>query len=212
MSFKEDLARYKKTWTIFTHKNNCLKIKDTRLVAFMAQMPSPLGMQGESVNDIIKSVMQMELVSDNEGFVYFNELLYKVMRRQYGDPHVKNKVLIEQELVTIKKIKEIKERMIKRSRIQERIQAVAVNPFTMQLVRNVSFKAWLKLYKVNSERRQDERRVGLDKVNVDSFEDVANKQIEEAKDKVEGEEDAQAIGKLHPLARHRRQVEKIASQ
>ena len=97
----------------------------------MGQMEPPLGMRGESVDDIIKSVMQMELVSDNEGFVYFNELLFKVMRRVYGDSHVKNKVLIESELVTMNKLQVIKEKMIKRSRVQERIQAAQVNPFTL---------------------------------------------------------------------------------
>ena len=55
-------------------------------------------MRGEKVNTIIKSVMQMELVSDNEGFVYFNELLFRVMRRVYGDPHVMNKILVDHEI------------------------------------------------------------------------------------------------------------------
>ncbi len=50
----------------------------------------------------------MELVSDNEGFVYFNELLYRVMRRVYGDPHLKNKLLIKTEIETMHKIHEIK--------------------------------------------------------------------------------------------------------
>ena len=61
-------------------------------------MESPLGMRGEKVNTIIKSVMQMELVSDNEGFFYFNELLFRVMRRVYGDPHVMNKILVDHEI------------------------------------------------------------------------------------------------------------------
>jgi hypothetical protein len=30
----------------------------------MAHMENPLGMRGEKINEIIKSVMQMELVSD----------------------------------------------------------------------------------------------------------------------------------------------------
>lgn len=51
----------------------------------MGRMEAPIGMRGEKMNEIIKSVMQMELESDNEGFVYFNELLYKVMRRVYGE-------------------------------------------------------------------------------------------------------------------------------
>jgi hypothetical protein len=50
----------------------------------MAHMENPLGMRGEKINEIIKSVMQMELVSDQEGFVYFNELLFRAFRRVYG--------------------------------------------------------------------------------------------------------------------------------
>lgn len=51
----------------------------------------------------------MDLVSDEEGFVYFNELLFKAMRRAYGETHVKNKILVEHELRTIKKIDVIKQ-------------------------------------------------------------------------------------------------------
>jgi hypothetical protein len=102
--FKDDLTRFKSTWTHFTKDHNCLKIKDTRLVAFMGQMEPPLGMRGDNLSNIIKSVIQMELISDNEGFVYFNELLYRVMRRVYGDDRVLNKIQVEQEIQTMKKI------------------------------------------------------------------------------------------------------------
>jgi hypothetical protein len=78
-------------------------------------------MKGEPMSDIIKSVVRMELSSDNEGFVYFNELLYRMMRRVYGDAHVKNKILIESEINTMEKINEIKQKMIKKSRVQERL-------------------------------------------------------------------------------------------
>ncbi len=102
--FKEDTESFKQVWTHFTSDHNCVKIKDTRLVAFMGHMDPPLGMKGEKMSDIIKNVVRMELSSDNEGFVYFNELLYKVMRRVYGDTHVKNKILIESEITTMQKI------------------------------------------------------------------------------------------------------------
>lgn len=35
LRFKENLELFKLTWTHFTKDHNCLKIKDTRLVAFM---------------------------------------------------------------------------------------------------------------------------------------------------------------------------------
>lgn len=59
----------------------------------------------------------MDLVSDNEGFIYFNELLFKSMRREYGDKHVKNKLLIHSEITARRKIDGIKEKMIKKSRV-----------------------------------------------------------------------------------------------
>lgn len=78
--FKADLEKYKKTWTAFTKDHNCLKIKDTRLVVFFGTLDGMLGMQGKDQNEIIKHIMGMDLTSDNEGFVYFNELLFKGMR------------------------------------------------------------------------------------------------------------------------------------
>lgn len=65
-------------------------------------------MSDKQDKDIIKSVVLMELVSDEEGFVYFNELLFRAMRMVYGESRVKNKILVEHELKTMKKIEEIK--------------------------------------------------------------------------------------------------------
>ena len=138
-------------------------------------MDAPLGMKGEKMSDIIKSVVRMELSSDNEGFVYFNELLYRAMRRVYGDTHVKNKILIESEINTIQKIEEIKRKMIKKSRVQERLQAAQVNPFSLQLFMNASFRGWLKLTKQNLNRRLEEQALGFDKVQMPTFVDLEEK-------------------------------------
>lgn len=77
-------------------------------------MDAPLGMSDKSDKVIIKNVVLMELVSDEEGFVYFNELLFRSMRRVYGESHVKNKILVEHELRTMRKIEDIKENLKKR--------------------------------------------------------------------------------------------------
>lgn len=86
-------------------------------------MDQPLGMKGMNDKEIIKHVVLMEVHSDEEGFVYFNELLYKAMRRIYGEKHVKNKILVEHELRTIQKIEEIKLKMKRKSWKDERTQA-----------------------------------------------------------------------------------------
>ena len=49
--------------------------------------------------------------SDNEGFIYFNELLYKTMKRLYGNHRLINKNLIKKEIFAIKEIKKIKKRI-----------------------------------------------------------------------------------------------------
>lgn len=77
-------------------------------------------MKGKSDKDIIKDVVLMELHSDEDGFVYFNELLYRTMRREYGETHVKNKILVDHELRTMQKIEAIKQKMQKKSWKHER--------------------------------------------------------------------------------------------
>mmetsp|Transcript_4092 Transcript_4092/g.3025 ORF Transcript_4092/g.3025 Transcript_4092/m.3025 type:complete len:92 (+) Transcript_4092:771-1046(+) len=46
------------------------------------------------MRDIIKSVVKMDLDSDAEGYVYFNELLFKTLKRIYGEEHEKNMIVI----------------------------------------------------------------------------------------------------------------------
>ena len=46
----------------------------------------------------------MNIESDEDGFVYFNELLYKIMKSIYGPSHIRNKNLADMELKTIDSI------------------------------------------------------------------------------------------------------------
>lgn len=85
--------------------NNCIKIKESKLVAFFSSMEEPLGMaprqrkgQPEKQVDkknVIKEIVKMDLEADEEGFVYFNELLFKTMKRVYGERNIKNKILAD---------------------------------------------------------------------------------------------------------------------
>ena len=62
-----------------------MKIKDYKMVEFFASMEEPLGMSQDDNDDIIKNIVKMDVESDEGGFVYFNELLFKTMNRVYGD-------------------------------------------------------------------------------------------------------------------------------
>lgn len=82
--FKKDLETFKSTWTVFTGKYNCFKIKDRDLVRFFQAMEPKLGMSNLEEIEILRNLVLMELESDEEGFIYFNDLLFKSMKRVYG--------------------------------------------------------------------------------------------------------------------------------
>lgn len=52
----------------------------------------------------MRNIVKMNLESDEEGFIYFNELLFKSMKRIYGCERTKKKVLAEIELKTLEKL------------------------------------------------------------------------------------------------------------
>ena len=108
------------------------------------------------MKDIIKSVVKMDLDSDADGYVYFNELLFKTLKRIYGEEREKNMIVINEELRTLKIIKQTKEMMLKRQRQQLRKQAMTVNPFVIKMFKNISFKSWVNLYLQNSSKRKSQ--------------------------------------------------------
>jgi hypothetical protein len=88
----------------------------------------------------------MYLFSDNDGFIYFNELLYKTMKRRYANGRTKKKVLYELELDTLEKLEKIMKEQMILSRAKERKDAIAVNPFLAMMYKNMSFNVWLEIY------------------------------------------------------------------
>ena len=68
------------------------------------------------------------------------------MKRQYGKERTKKRILAEVELRTLDKLQKIKDNQQKKSRKNDRLKAVTVNPFLMVMYKNMSFKAWMKQF------------------------------------------------------------------
>lgn len=84
--FKKNLDVFMVTWIHFTvQKYRCLKLREKRLNDFFKQLPMPLGLPQETTDDQLKKVMLKMGIRCDDGYVYFNELLYRCMRRQYGN-------------------------------------------------------------------------------------------------------------------------------
>jgi hypothetical protein len=113
------------------------------MVKFFADMEPQLGMKGESDREIMRNIVGMDMISDSEGFIYFNELLFKSMRRIYGPLHIKNKLLLENEVNTLKKIEQIKKKMMKKQKDDEKAY-ILLNPFLTVMYYNMTYKSWFK--------------------------------------------------------------------
>ena len=83
--FKNNLEIFKTNWAKFSSENNGIRIKDKKLVDFFEKLETPLGFMDENLKftkkQIVIEILKMDLVSDNEGFIYFNELLFRCMKR-----------------------------------------------------------------------------------------------------------------------------------
>lgn len=156
--FDKDLNRFKEVWMYYSKEYEGIKIKHNVLDKMFGEMGGKIGMQKEyaiSKNQVIKNIIKMDIEADDEGFIYFNDLLYKAMQRVYGVEHIKNKILFNEELKAFEKLEDIRNKMIKKSRQLERVAAVKVNPFLTLMYKNMSFTAWKNTFEGNGEKRQN---------------------------------------------------------
>ncbi len=100
--FKRDLAGFMVVWKEFTlERYDCLKIKENQLTKFFRKLGetgdknTSLGFPTEFYddNDVKKFILKMGIKSDN-GFVFFNEMLYRQMRRRYGNHKIKRRMQV----------------------------------------------------------------------------------------------------------------------
>ena len=84
-------------------KYNCIKIKDTQLLKFFRTLKEPLGMATIRSDKLLsRNLLKMGIRSE-KGYVYFNELLFRAMKRIYGNFKI-NKEMQVFELRTLYKI------------------------------------------------------------------------------------------------------------
>ena len=165
--FRDDLEAFKATWQGYSKEYEGAKIRAMDLVSFFKDLKGNLGMHGETDKVILRNCVKMNLDGDEEGFVYFNELLFKTMKRIYGSERTKKKILADIEFHALDKLQQIKAKIMARTRKTERFKAVILNPFLAVMYKNMSFHAWVKQYTQNLQRRQDEREHGLERESSD---------------------------------------------
>jgi len=130
----------------------CLKIREKKLLPLFERLPPPLGMApGGKKSDKKKQLLKMGIKSD-EGFIYFNELLYRLMREVYGKLRL-NKRMQVYELTTQYKLFKLRQKakgdlskMDQDGTMFTVQQSEAnVNPFLTTMFFKISFNAWHNL-------------------------------------------------------------------
>lgn len=93
--FSKSLNVFMETWIFFTQtRYRCLKLREKKLNDFFKELPMPLGLPADTPDDQMKKVMLKMGIRCDDGYVYFNELLYRCMRRQYGNFRLNRKMQI----------------------------------------------------------------------------------------------------------------------
>jgi hypothetical protein len=84
--FKKNFDIFMIVWIEFTAKKyRCVKIREKQLNDFFKKLPPPIGLPDDTSDAELKKTMLKMGIRCDEGFIYFNELLYRCMRRQYGN-------------------------------------------------------------------------------------------------------------------------------
>jgi hypothetical protein len=100
--FQNDFIVFMETWKIFTQdKFRCKKIKEKFLMEFFRKLGekgdinTSLGFPKDHYDngEVNKQLLKMAIKSDN-GCVYFNEMLYRCMRRRYGNMKISKRMQI----------------------------------------------------------------------------------------------------------------------
>ena len=136
-------------------------------------------------------------LSDEDGFVYFNELLYKTMKRRYAPGRTKKKVIFECELQTLEKLEKINREQIFLSRKKERQNATAVNPFMSMMYKNMSFTVWRHMYDKNLPLRTHHIQLGLER-QISDDEDEEEPQGEQGDEYQYETEDVEEVDEYDP--------------
>ncbi|CAG9330459.1 unnamed protein product [Blepharisma stoltei] len=115
--FNKDVKKFKKVWATYTESTQGKKIHYKFLVDFMYALGNDLGVSDQyTYGKVIKLLLIMQIDIDFEGFVYYNDMLFAVMKRKYSkflkrDIDIDSqKLLRKEELKTSKKLQKLKQK------------------------------------------------------------------------------------------------------
>lgn len=150
-------------WIVHTRKQRCVRIRQRNVQAFFKDLPHPIGFKSVSGtpevdgDELTKKILSMGIKVD-DGWIYFNELLYRSLKRIYCSFKL-NKRMQLLELNTQFKIF-VLTLQTKSSEYKQNNEAVfakvvqtgaSVNPFLTMMYYRISFFTWLHAFRKHKE-------------------------------------------------------------
>lgn len=88
-AFSKDFDLFHSVWIIETERFSCVKIKEKALLKFFKNLDAPLGFKTVDNtfpfdSEMKKTILKMGIRSE-DGWIYFNELLYRSLRKVHGN-------------------------------------------------------------------------------------------------------------------------------
>ena len=147
------LAGFEAKWGEKTDKYRCEYLKEGDLITFYKSLGSKIGLPNEPFTDatVKKILLKMGIKvhqSDRMSKIYFNELLYRLMREKFVNFKL-NKRMAMNEVMTQYKIYQLTQKD-KNKNLQSgksfagslKSSDSSVNPFMRQIFYRLSFKTW----------------------------------------------------------------------
>jgi hypothetical protein len=82
-----------------TMKYRGIKMREKQLFDFFRKLKLPLGLPEETTDNTVKKIVLKMGIRSDGGYIYFNEMLYRCMRRMFGNFRLSKRLQIA-ELIT----------------------------------------------------------------------------------------------------------------
>jgi hypothetical protein len=167
-TFTKNFDQFHEVWVNYTQRFKCVKMRERDCVDFFQDLARPMGFMNPaahedavaeitSIQDVKKEVLKLGIRKEN-GYIYFNEMLYRCMRRVYGNFKLNKKMQLN-ELKTqfrifmiTEKAKSTQEACTNEDVFAKLVNhGASVNPFLTLMYYRITFNAWL-----NATRRHRE--------------------------------------------------------
>lgn len=165
--FKQNLSAFIKEWIELTEKQAHLTIKDSHVAQFMRKLPPPIGLPEEDVDEVElnKRIVKMGIRSEG-GEVDFNEMLYRVMRTQYGQGKL-NRAMTVFEISTQFRLLKLREKRMSENNqtdskhLLEKMKGKGdmINPFNGRMYFRITFNLWLNMARNEILKNEFEKRL-----------------------------------------------------